>query len=262
MTNYSQPAVKLNDGTSIPLLGFGTWQIKESEVGEAIKHALEVGYRHIDTATMYENEAGIGRALQESSISRNDLYITTKLPPQNAGKETETIDASLEALQVDHVDMWLLHWPVEDGNNVPTWEKMIEARDAGKATSIGVSNLSIDEIDELIQATGVVPAMNQVKWSTAKHDADFAAKLRERGIALEGYSPLRAANLEDPKLVEIAESRGVSAADIVLAWHAAHEYIVLPKSTTPERIKSNAEATRIELTADEVAMLDNLEQID
>jgi 2,5-diketo-D-gluconate reductase A len=242
----------------MPLLGFGTWQIENEDAPRATATALELGYRHIDTATGYGNEAGIGSALTSAGLSRDSLFLTTKLPPENVGRERQTIEESLTKLGVDHVDLWLVHWPPDGQASPEVWARVVEAQQDGLARSIGVSNYSLEQIDELVSATGVAPAVNQIRWSPGIYDAATAAGLAERGIVLEGYSPFRASNLDDPTLVRIAEAHQATAAQVIVAWHVAHGFVVIPKSVRRERIESNAAGARIELADDEVAAIDAL----
>jgi 2,5-diketo-D-gluconate reductase A len=252
------PTVSLPDGGTMPLLGFGTWQIQGKKAYESVRDALEAGYRHLDTATMYGNEAEVGRALKDSGVPRDDVFVTTKLPPELAGRERATLDASLAALGVAAVDLWLIHWPPNRGRSVPVWREFIAAREQGRARAIGVSNYGIDEIDELIGATGVTPAVNQVRWGPSLYDPKLVAQHRERGVVLEGYSPFKTTNLHDPVLTRIAAAHGVDPARVVLRWHVQHEIVVIPKSVTPERIASNAAIDGFALTDDEMAAVDGL----
>lgn len=256
--DYSTPTVKLSSGAEMPLLGFGTWQIPDSEATAATTAALEAGYRHIDTATGYQNEDGIGKALASAGLPRDSVFVTTKMPPDHVGRERQTLEESLTKLGLDHVDLWLVHWPPNKQATPEAWEQFIAAQKEGLATSIGVSNYSLDQIDELISATGVAPAVNQIRWSPAIYDAEVAAGLADRKVVLEGYSPFRAANLEDPTLVSIAEAHGVNTAQVIVAWHIKHGFVVIPKSSNPERIVSNAAGAKVELTDDEVAAIDSL----
>ena len=256
-SDYTDPAVPLGR-SRMPLLGFGTWQIENRDAPQATATALELGYRHIDTATGYGNEAGIGSALASSGLSRDSVFITTKLPPEHVGRERQTIEESLTKLGVDHVDLWLVHWPPNGKASPEVWTKVVEAQQDGLATSIGVSNYSLEQIDELVSATGVTPAVNQIRWSPGIYDAAVAAGLAERGVVLEGYSPFKASNLDDPTLVRIAEAHDATAAQVIVAWHVAHGFVVIPKSVRRERIESNAAGARIELTDDEVAAIDGL----
>ena len=255
--DYAEPAVPLSAGR-MPLLGFGTWQISDAEAPAATVAALEAGYRHIDTATGYENEAGIGQALRIADLPRDSVFLTTKMPPDNVGRERQTLEKSLTKLGVDFVDLWLVHWPPKAQATPEAWEEFIRAREDGLARSIGVSNYSLDQIDELTRATGVTPAVNQIRWGTSVYDPALATGLEQRGVILEGYSPFKASNLGDPTLASIASSRDATAAQIVIAWHVAHGFVVIPKSIRQERIIGNAAGATIELAADELAAIDRL----
>ena len=256
-SDYTDPSVPLGQ-YRMPLLGFGTWQINNKEAPQATATALELGYRHIDTATGYGNEAGIGSALSSSGLDRDSIFLTTKLPPENAGRERQTIEESLTKLGVDHVDLWLVHWPPNKQASPEVWAEVIKAQQDGLATNIGVSNYSLEQIDELTAATGVTPAVNQIRWSPGIYDATVATGLAERGVVLEGYSPFRASNLDDPTLVQIAEAHDATAAQVIVAWHVAHGFVVIPKSVHRERIEANAAGARVRLTDDEVAAIDAL----
>jgi len=260
MTNTNGgPTVTLaRGGIEMPLLGFGTWQATGQRAYDAVRVALETGYRHIDTATMYRNERELGRALRDSGVPRASVFLTTKLPPGNAGREDETLAANLRALDVDQVDLWLIHWPPNGQARPETWKAMLHARDEGRTRAVGVSNYSIPLIDDLIRATGEAPAVNQVPWSPARHDPAVLQAHRERGVVLEGYSPLRGTDLGDPVLVEIAAARGKTPAQVVLRWHVEHEIVVIPKSVTPARIRENFDVLDFSLTPGEVARIDGL----
>jgi diketogulonate reductase-like aldo/keto reductase len=250
--------VTLNNGLDLPLVGFGTWQLRGQHAYDATRHALEIGYRHIDTATMYRNEAEVGRALRDSGVPREEVFVTTKIPAERVGREHETLDASLRALGLDRVDLWLIHWPPGRGYSVPMWHALIAARDAGRTRSIGVSNYSTAQLDELISATGETPVANQIPWSPFDHSPKRLAEHRERGIVLEGYSPLKGSDLRAPVLREIADRHGVTVAQVVLRWHLEHSIPVIPKSVRKERIEANADLFGFALDADEVARIDEL----
>jgi 2,5-diketo-D-gluconate reductase A len=250
--------VTLNNGLELPLVGFGTWQLRGQEAYDATRYALEIGYRHLDTATMYRNEAEVGQALRDSGVPRDEVFVTTKIPAERAGREPETIDASLRALGVDHVDLWLIHWPPGRGYSVPMWRQLIAARDAGKTRSIGVSNYSTPQLDEIIDATGEAPVVNQIPWSPPGHDPKRLAEHQERGVVLEGYSPLKGSNLRDPALREIATKHGVTVPQVILRWHLEHSIPVIPKSARKDRIESNFDIFGFTLDADEVANIDAL----
>jgi 2,5-diketo-D-gluconate reductase A len=255
--DYAEPAVSIKDAR-MPLLGFGTWQISNADAPTATAAALDAGYRHIDTATGYGNEAGIGRALRTASLPRDTVFLTTKMPPDNVGRERRTLEESLTKLGVDFVDLWLVHWPPHRQATPAAWEEFIRARQDGLTRSIGVSNYSLAQIDELTQATGVTPAVNQIRWGTSIYDPSVVSGLEERGVVLEGYSPFKASVLNDATLVTIASRHDASTAQIVVAWHVAHGFVVIPKSVHRERIVANAAGARIELTANEVAAIDDL----
>jgi diketogulonate reductase-like aldo/keto reductase len=240
----------------MPLLGFGTWDVTGRRGYEAIRYALEIGYRHIDTATMYGNEAEVGRALRDSGVRREEVYVTTKLPPSRQGRERSTLEASLRALGLDSVDMWLIHWPPRD--SVKLWHEFIALQEAGLARGIGVSNYSTRQIDALIKATGITPEVNQIEWAPSLYDPKRAAEHRERGIVLEGYSALKNTNLSNPVLVEIAAGHSVSTAQIVVRWHIEHGFVVIPKSVTPRRIAENFDVYGFALTESEMARIDGL----
>lgn len=252
------PGLSLRSGATIPLLGFGTWQIRGEDAYDAVAHALRTGYRHLDTATMYRNEREVGRAIADSGLDRAELFVTTKLPPDDAGRERQTLAASLEALGLDHLDLWLIHWPPNDGPGVESWREFRRARDEGLVTDIGVSNYATDQIDTLVDATGEAPAVNQIKWAPALYDGKRHDELRERGVVLEGYSPFRASDLDDPVLRRIADAHGVSTAQVILRWHLQHEIVVIPKSVHADRIEANFAVTGFELTDEEMGQLDAL----
>jgi 2,5-diketo-D-gluconate reductase A len=241
----------------MPLLGVGTWQIRGDQAYQAVLAALEAGYRHIDTATMYGNEAEVGRALRDSGVPRDEVFVTTKLPPERAGKEDATLDASLRGLGVDAVDLWLIHWPPRR-KSLAVWEKFVAAHRDGRARAIGVSNYGLDEIDELSNATGVTPAVNQIRFGPALYDAKLVAAHRERGVVVEGYSPFKTTNLRDERLTRIAQRHGVDPARVVLRWHVQREIVVIPKSARRERIAQNFAIGGFALTDEELAEIDGL----
>lgn len=255
--DYAEPAAALTSGR-MPLLGFGTWQISNRDASQATAYALQAGYRHIDTATMYQNESGIGKALASVALPRESVFVTTKLPPAHAGRERRTLGESLAKLGLDYVDLWLVHWP-PNGQAAPrVWQQFIRAQQEGLTKAIGVSNYSIRQIDELIQVTGVVPQVNQIRWGPSLYDPAMVSGLQQRGVVLEGYSPFKVSNLKDPTLVSIATRHDATAAQVIVAWHIAHGFVVIPKSVRRERIVANAAGVRIELTPEDVAMIDNL----
>ncbi|GAA4416410.1 aldo/keto reductase [Georgenia halophila] len=256
------PAVHLTarDGAvDMPLLGLGTWQARGEEAYRMVRTALELGYRHLDTATMYGNEAEIGRALTDSGLAREDVFVTTKCPPERVGREDETLERSLSDLALDHVDLWLVHWPPRGDNaGVRMWERVVAAQEAGRARAIGVSNYSPDLIDELVGATGVSPAVDQVPWSPSDHDAALVDALRERGVVLEGYSPFKRTDMDDPVLAKVAAAHDATPQQVVLRWHVQHGYVVIPKSVHADRLEANLAAADLDLTDEEMAAVDAL----
>jgi len=250
-------ALDLTSGGRIPLLGFGTWRLRGSGAREAVASALEVGYRHLDTATMYGNEREVGSALAGSGLARDDVFVTTKLPAEAAGRVRATIEQSLDLLGLDAVDLWLVHWP--PGGAAPhVWEQVVAARSDGLARAVGVSNYSLDQVDELTAATGTTPEVNQVKWAPALHDQRVLDGHRERGVVLEGYSPLRAGRLDAAAISDAAQRHGVTPAQVVLRWHLQHDVVVIPKSSHPDRIAANADLGGFHLDEEEMGALDAL----
>jgi 2,5-diketo-D-gluconate reductase A len=250
--------VTLADGVELPLVGFGTWQVSGRRGYDAIRLALEAGYRHIDTATMYANETEVGQAVRDSGIPREDVFITTKLPPERAGRARDTIAASLRALKMSYVDLWLIHWPPRGRASVGAWQDFITARDGGLVRSIGVSNYSTTQIDELAKETGVTPTVNQIPWSPWEHNPTRLEELRQRGVVLEGYSPFKRSDLSDRTLADIAAAHDVTPAQVVLRWHLQHGIVVIPKSVKPERIRTNFDVFGFALSGDEMARMDRI----
>lgn len=251
-------AAILPGGSAMPLLGFGTWQITGEDAVRATAAALEAGYRHLDTATVYGNEAEVGRALADSGVAREEVFLTTKCLPALAGRERETLERSLEALRTDHVDLWLIHAPGDGAVNGDMWRAFVEARDAGLAREIGVSNFDVALVDEVAGATGVVPAVNQVEWSPFLFEAGTLAAHRERAIVLEGYSALRNGTLDDPVIGGIAERLERTPAQVIIRWHVQHGVVVIPKSVNADRIRSNADVAGFILSDEDMAAIDAL----
>jgi 2,5-diketo-D-gluconate reductase A len=260
------PTTKLNDGNAIPQLGFGVFQIEPDDCVEAVTRALETGYRHIDTAEMYENEREVGEAVRASGISRDEIWITSKL--NNGAHEPDearrAFEATLEALDLGHVDLFLIHWPLPtlyDGDFVSTWKAMEEFKADGRARSIGVSNFQVPHLERLLAETDVVPAVNQIELHPYLANAEVKAYGEEHGIATEAWSPIaQGAVLDDETLTRIAGEHGKTVAQTVLRWHIQHDNIIFPKSTTPERIKENFELFDFELSDDEIAAIDALDK--
>jgi 2,5-diketo-D-gluconate reductase A len=248
--------VELASGTKMPVLGLGTWQARGRSAVDAVRRALELGYRHIDTATAYGNEEQVGQAVAESGVPREEIFVTTKLPPSRAGHERATLAESLDALGFAYVDLWLIHWPPSGRARPDVWERLLELQAEGLTREVGVSNYTVRQLDELERATARLPAVNQIEWSPALFDRQVLEAHNSRGVQLEGYSPLRTMNLRDPRLVRIAAKRGETPAQVVLRWHIQHGIVAIPKSTNAERIAENAAVFGFELTSSEVEELD------
>jgi 2,5-diketo-D-gluconate reductase A len=248
------PTIGLNNGQSIPQLGFGVFQIDPAETADAVRQALEIGYRHIDTAEMYQNEAGVGEGVRSSGLDRGDVFITSKLNngfhrPDDA---RAAFDQTLDALKFDYVDLFLIHWPLPtlyDGDYVSTWKTLEEFYHDGRARSIGVSNFQPSHLRRLAQESDVVPAVNQVEVHPYLTNEEVRAYGIEHGIATEAWSPIAQGGvLKDPAITRIADQHGRTAAQVVLRWHIQRGDIIFPKSTTPSRIKENFELFDFELT--------------
>ena len=255
MTDTGTLSVPLPGGAAMPLLGFGTWQITGEECYRAVRTALDAGYRHLDTATMYRNEAEVGRALRDSGVAREEVFVTTKCPGGSDDPDG-TLENSLRDLGLDAVDLWLVHWPV-NGVRLDLWHRFVAAQEAGRARAIGVSNYSLDQIDTLT-AEGTTPAVNQISWGPSLFDGAVETGHRRRGVVLEGYSPFKTTDLDDPVLREVAGAHSVTPAQVVLRWHLEHGVVVIPKSANPDRIAANLAVTGFSLSPDEVARIDAL----
>jgi diketogulonate reductase-like aldo/keto reductase len=252
------PTATLSKGAIMPMLGLGTWQSRGSDAYDAVRSALDVGYRHFDTATMYRNERQVGRAVRESGVSRDEVFVTTKLQPSDADRADDAIEASLRELELDYVDLWLIHWPPGRGGSPRTWQRLLDARAAGLARDVGVSNYSLAQIDEVVRATGETPVVNQIEWGPALFDAAVLAGHEERGVVLEGYSPFRSTDLRDHVLASVALAHSKTSHQVVLRWHLQHGIVAIPKSINPERIAANFEVFDFELTPEEMSSIDAL----
>lgn len=256
MTGFPADVAQLPAGR-MPLLGFGTWKLSGREATDAVGWALDAGYRHVDTATIYRNEREVGAGLAASRVDRGDVFVTTKCPPRNAGRELQTLHQSLDMLGTSYVDLWLIHWPDGDGADLSMWHAFLDAREQGLVRDVGVSNYSLAQIDELTREAGVTPAVNQVKWSPLLFDRAFLDGHRERGVVLEGYSALRGGTLKNRVVAGIAERLGRTPAQVLVRWHLQHGVVVIPKSANEDRIRSNAD---VDFTVDDsdMAALDAL----
>jgi 2,5-diketo-D-gluconate reductase A len=246
------PTISLNTGASIPQLGFGTWQIPPEDTADVVVTALEVGYRSIDTAAGYHNEAGVGQAIARSGLSRDELFVTTKLSNDDHGRERapRAFEASLEKLGLDYVDLYLIHWPRPAlGLYVETWRVLEELLAGGRARAIGVSNFQPNHLRRLLDETATVPAVNQIELHPRLQQAGLRRLHAELGIATESWSPLaQGAVLDDPTIVRIADAHGRTPAQVVLRWNTQLGNIVIPKSVTPARMAENRAVFDFELS--------------
>ena len=260
------PTITLNDGRRIPQLGFGVFKVDPAETERIVSDALEVGYRHIDTAAIYGNEAGVGNAIAASGIPRDELFITTKLynNDQGTGSALAAMNLSLEKLGLDRVDLYLIHWPSPAQDcYVETWRTLQEIRERGQATSIGVSNFLVPHLQRLLDETGAVPAVDQIELHPYHQQPAVTSFARTHGIAIEAWGPLGQAKyplLQLPEITSIAQAHGKSAAQVVLRWHLQEGHIVFPKSNHRERMAENFDLFDFELSAEERVSITALER--
>ncbi|HET6635908.1 MAG TPA: aldo/keto reductase [Streptomyces sp.] len=254
----SVPTIRLNNGVEMPQLGFGVWQVPDDEAAKAVGTALEAGYRSIDTAAIYENETGTGKALAASGVPREELFVTTKLWNNQHGHDStlRAFDASLARLGLEYVDLYLIHWPVPSQDRyVETWQAFEKILADGRARAIGVSNFHPHHLRRVIEQTGTVPALNQVELHPRLQQGETRAFHAEHGIATEAWSPLGQGKdlLSDPQLTEIARKHERTVAQVVLRWHLQTGNVVIPKSVTPSRIRENFDVFSFELDAADLA---------
>ena len=260
------PDISLNNGSTIPQVGFGVFQIKPEDTAAAVRSALEIGYRHIDTAEMYGNEKEVGEGIRDAGIPRDQVYVTSKLNngfhrPDDARR---AFDGTLTALDSDSVDLFLIHWPLPtryDGDFVSTWNVLEEFAGDGRARSIGVSNFTPTQLDKLAAGSQTVPAVNQIEVHPYFVNDTVRAYGREHGIVTEAWSPIAQGQvLDDPVVTNIAAAHGKSPAQAVLRWHIQRGDIVFPKSVSPARIKENLELFDFDLDGDEMAAISGLDR--
>lgn len=257
------PALPLNDGHTIPQVGLGVYKVPENAVADVVTTAIDAGYRHIDTATLYANEKGVGEGIRRSGIDRDELFVTTKVWNSDHGFD-ETLRAfehSMDLLGLDLLDLYLIHWPAPTQNRyVDTWRALERLQTEGRVSSIGVSNFHTHHLDRLFAETGIVPAVNQIELHPWLPQRDARAFHDAHGIVTEAWSPLaRGGILHNPTLDLIAEKHGVSAAQVVIRWHLQLGNVVIPKSVNPSRIAQNIDVFGFELDADDLTGIATLE---
>jgi 2,5-diketo-D-gluconate reductase A len=263
MARSSGPSVTLNDGNSIPAVGLGVWQTPADDTERAVSAALSAGYRHVDTAAAYGNEEGVGRAVAASGLPRDDVYVVTKLWNSEQGYDTtlRAFDASMTKLGLDRLDLYLIHWPMPEVDAfVDTFKAFAHLREQGRVTSIGVSNFEPEHLRTLVDATGIVPAVNQIELHPLLPQHELREVHAELGIATEAWSPLgQGSLLSHPTLADLAATHGKTPAQVLIRWHIQLGNIVIPKSVNPERIASNFDVFDFELSEQDMTSIASLE---
>lgn len=265
-THHDVPTLALGHastpGLAVPQLGFGVWEVPDTEVDAAAGRALEVGYRHLDTARIYGNEEGIGRVLAASDLPRDDVFVTTKVWNDDHGDVRAAFDASMNRLGLDVLDLYLIHWPAPKDRYVDAWRGLLELQQEGRVRSVGVCNFQVSHLQRLLNETGVLPSINQVELSPYLQQRELRAFHDEHGIVTEAWSPLavRAGLLKDPVVTGIAQRHGVSPARVVLRWHVELGNVVLTRSVTPQRIEENARVFDFALEGDDLDALAGLDR--
>ncbi len=260
----TQPNITLNDGNVIPQLGFGVWQVPNSDTAEVVGTAISTGYRSIDTAAIYGNEVGVGRAIAANSLQRTELFITTKLWNDRHTTAHRAFDESLKRLKLDYLDLYLIHWPKPRQNAyIEAWKALVKLKEEGKTKSIGVSNFTVSHLKRIVDATGVVPSVNQIELHPGFQQKELTAYHAEHGIITESWSPLgQGTLLENASLKSLAQKHGKTPAQVIIRWHLDRGYIVIPKSVTPSRIRENFDVFDFSLDADDLAKIAALDRKD
>ena len=258
------PAIQLHNGVLIPQFGYGTYKVRAEDAYRAVRDALEVGYRHIDTAEMYGNEAQVGAAIADSGLARDEVFITSKLNNPYHGPQAarDAFAKTLDDLRIDQLDLFLIHWPMAQTTNyVETWQTMLEFEADGRSRAVGTSNFQEHHLRAIIDATGVAPALNQIELHPYLAQRQLVQLHAELGIVTASWSPLaRGALLSDPVVLDLAQEAGRSAAQVVIRWHLQRGLVVIPKSTHRERMIQNADVFDFELSAQQMASIDSLDQ--
>jgi diketogulonate reductase-like aldo/keto reductase len=263
MQTTVEPVARLNNGVMIPRLGLGVYQSPPGQATQkAVEYALKIGYRHIDTARIYNNESDVGTALRKSGVKREDVFITTKLWNSDHGYETalKACDASLKRLGLKYLDLYLIHWPVPEIRN-ESWQALAQLLKDGKCRSIGVSNYTIQHLTDLLEDTDVIPMVNQVEFSPFLYQKQLLDYCEKNKIQLEAYSPLtQGAKLNHPKIQQIAKKHNKTAAQVLIRWGLQHNLVTIPKSVREERIKENSQVFDYNLTTEDMRILDSLDE--
>lgn len=258
------PAIQLHNGVLIPQFGYGTYKVRAEDAYRAVRDALEVGYRHIDTAEMYGNEAQVGAAIADSGLARDEVFITSKLnnPYHEPQAARDAFAKTLDDLRIDQLDLFLIHWPMAQTTNyVETWQTMLKFEADGRSRAVGTSNFQEHHLRAIIDATGVAPALNQIELHPYLAQRQLVQLHAELGIVTASWSPLaRGALLSDPVVLDLAQEAGRSAAQVVIRWHLQRGLVVIPKSTHRERMIQNADVFDFELSAQQMASIDSLDQ--
>lgn len=261
----SSPQITFHDGRSIPQLGYGVWQVENDVAADVVTQAVDAGYRHIDTARGYNNEEGVGRALKQLDVARDDLFITSKVPNQDQGYDNtmRSFEATMADLGLDELDLYLIHWPAPSkGLAVETWKALVELKEQGRIRSIGVSNFRVEDLKLIEAETGVVPVLNQIELHPYLQQSELSQYHASKNIVTESWSPLGqgGGELEDPVVTKIAEAHGTDPAQILLAWNLALGNVVITKSVTPKRIASNFASLDLTLTQEEIDAINTLDK--
>jgi 2,5-diketo-D-gluconate reductase A len=259
----AMPTIRLNDGNAMPQVGFGVWRVSNAEAGTTLAEAVKAGYRSIDTASIYGNEEGVGEAIRAVSLPREELFITTKVWNDRQGYDStlRAFDESLARLKLDHVDLYLIHWPVAGSEAYrDTWRALIKLKQEGRAKSIGVSNFLVPHLQRLIDETGVTPAINQIELHPRFQQKELSAFHKANGIATECWSPLGQGKiLRDETLAAIGRKYGKTPAQVILRWHIDNGFVVIPKSVTSSRIRENVDVFDFTLDADDRRAIEGLD---
>ena len=250
-------------GIQIPQVGFGVWQVPDEQAQPSVEAAFATGYRHVDTARIYENESGVGRALAATDVPREEIFVTTKVWNDDHLRVKDAFEASMDRLGLETLDLFLVHWPVPDANTyVEAWKSLLELRDAGRVRAVGVCNFHVPHLERLEKETGELPAINQIELHPYLQQAELRAFHAEHGIVTESWSPLASGQkvLDDEVIKGIADAHGVTPAQAIIRWHLQLGLVVLPKSVTPHRIVENLDVFGFELTDDEMARIATLDR--